>query len=1121
MKSNREQAIKVLKAWHLVEFFQTFSVPSKEDSKINPVNISYQELNDPKANELLPWITPEIKTHLGLNCSKKITYTLYLGLFYKAALSNLSSQYFTEMERVSFDEIETEQRLDKEGVSCFAKIKLDEFGSPRFDTFSISTLPWAMGELLKGRAGEISIDKFNARCEDLIEYLDQWGSKLPKHNDHSDKKFTDTDAIMELVRHLYEWSGLNTKDLKLNNESTVNIFQMSFFESSPNQKKIYEDKIKQEKAGDEDEETSMPILNSFYIRDIEKAIKSIGNQTVGNALLSYLGNVSTGDRHTDLYTNKALNLLQHNLKPANTPEGRWPSEPKYNMTLMQQFSINTIFSEVADSGIISVNGPPGTGKTTLLRDVIAQNLVKRAKVLSSLSSAGKGITSEGYLIPELTGFEMVVASSNNAAVENISKELPQLDSIADCYSECRYFQAVANQICADEKNGRLLPIIDPKKRSWGLISAVMGAKAKRDTFLSRFFKYDHYKDLPPEIRPIEEDFLNIWQYKKTYNGLSFVAANERFNQALQNFERFNQKIIEFEKLRSSFNPNYYLEKLDRLQNITKCLNEKCSVLDHQVDGLKVSILRCREQENILGIEQQRKKLNPPRFFARFFNTKSNKQFNENLKGVLYKLESTLIQRIAYEKELSSFEKEIVIKQREQYDFLQEAKNIEMKFSNEKAKLEKLEKLFEAHNAPESSDKIDNANRQRNAYWQETEVNDLRSKVFSTAMELHEAWLIEAMGVDAFRKKIFDITDVVLGKKHDQASAIWQMLFMFVPVISTTFASLGRMFEQLSENSLGWLMIDEAGQAIPQSAIGGLMRMRRTVVVGDPLQVEPVFTSPPDLIDDLMRSILGTKKDDWSPCKWSVQQIADRVNLYGCELEVMGENKWIGIPLWVHRRCIDPMFSIANSIAYNKRMIHALSDNDNVLIETHPTLGNNRWIESRGTCSKKQYKEELGKDVLELLLNITKSDRNSFESIYIISPFKSVKDELKQELKSQLDKLSSDLGFNKTTIKNFLNKNIGTVHTFQGKENDTVILVLGCDSENNGGASWAASSPNLLNVAVTRAKKYLFIIGDSSVWSNKDYFSEAYKLLSSNENENENENENALVDVDICKEVELN
>ena len=68
--------------------------------------------------------------------------------------------------------------------------------------------------------------------------------------------------------------------------------------------------------------------------------------------------------------------------PNNYPEGCWPS--KYKASLMQQFAVNVIYEKLVEKeeeGVFSVNGPPGTGKTTLLRDVIASILVKRAKVL--------------------------------------------------------------------------------------------------------------------------------------------------------------------------------------------------------------------------------------------------------------------------------------------------------------------------------------------------------------------------------------------------------------------------------------------------------------------------------------------------------------------------------------------------------------------------------------------------------------------------------------------------------------------------------------------------------------------------------------------------------------------
>ncbi|MGH9696566.1 MAG: DEAD/DEAH box helicase [Bryobacteraceae bacterium] len=292
------------------------------------------------------------------------------------------------------------------------------------------------------------------------------------------------------------------------------------------------------------------------------------------------------------------------------------------------------------------------------------------------------------------------------------------------------------------------------------------------------------------------------------------------------------------------------------------------------------------------------------------------------------------------------------------------------------------------------------------------------------------------------------------------------------MVSTTFASFDRLFSHCGRESLGWLLIDEAGQATPQSAAGALWRCQRAVIVGDPRQLEPIV-SLPFTAQQALRAHFGVE-ETWLPSKNSVQTLADRVSRFGTWLqsENPDEPLWVGSPLRVHRRCEKPMFEISNEIAYSGQMVNDTQEIPSLLppsswIDVKAVESDDHWIPAEGVA-------------LEILLADLHRSGVSSANILLISPFRAVARNVKE--------IASRHGITQS----------GTIHVSQGKESDIVILVLGGDPRRLGAKDWASEKPNLLNVAVSRAKRRLFIIGNREEWSQYPNFSDASALLAKEE-----------------------
>ncbi len=132
-----------------------------------------------------------------------------------------------------------------------------------------------------------------------------------------------------------------------------------------------------------------------------------------------------------------------------------------------------------------------------------------------------------------------------------------------------------------------------------------------------------------------------------------------------------------------------------------------------------------------------------------------------------------------------------------------------------------------------------------------------------------------------------------------------------------------------------------------------------------------------------------------------------------------------------------------------------------------------WLDVKGRTCEGNWVVEEGAAVEKLLLALRHQYSLTPDDVFLISPFK--------DCAKQLNRIAKRLGFRMDRT--------GTVHKTQGKEATVVILVLGGNIKKSGGRKTrAAEKPNLLNVAVSRAKQRIYVIGERALWEKQPYFS---------------------------------
>jgi ATP-dependent RNA/DNA helicase IGHMBP2 len=306
-----------------------------------------------------------------------------------------------------------------------------------------------------------------------------------------------------------------------------------------------------------------------------------------------------------------------------------------------------------------------------------------------------------------------------------------------------------------------------------------------------------------------------------------------------------------------------------------------------------------------------------------------------------------------------------------------------------------------------------------------------------------------------RKALFDEAHKIMKSVANTEQYIVEDLIDKAQVITATL--VGASHYTIKDRKFDTVVIDEAGQALEPACWIPILKAQKVILAGDHCQLSPTIKSNEAAKAGLSTTLLE-KCVALHPGAVVLLEEQYRMNaqIMGYSSDVFYSGK-----LKAHE-------SVAN---------HLLFPEDTAL-NFVDTAGCGFEEQTEGTST---YNTEeaafLLKHLAQLVLQMNSSyNIENFPTIALISPYK------------QQIHVIKDLLLNHPILMPYLEKiSVNTIDSFQGQERD--IVYIGMTRSNADGVIGFLSDIRRMNVAMTRARKKLVVIGDSATLSRLPFYAD--------------------------------